>query len=327
MPAWTPSDTPVRPTSTSTPAPTLSPTPDKFAGWTRFVAESDYRDLPGMHIEPMPVSMPNFFGIGISPDGSVWANSYQESMLRFDGSKWESFLPTPEPPMFWNMDFDFAADGSLWCVGAEDIVLQFDGGIWQTHSFQQTGYKGHIQHIKTAPDGTIWFTAGDRGLLTLKGTTWKRISLESAAPYNEDINAVNAIAAAPDGTMWFGTDAGVVKYLVTRQGEVWFSVLDAYYGPPGGREEFYYIARFSEETESHIDYKDLIGIQTWSIAEAPDDALWFATNNGLYRYDGTGWKHWGEDFGIYSVEDVAIADDGTVWMVHGDQILRYQPTE
>jgi ligand-binding sensor domain-containing protein len=315
--------------------------------WTFYTNNPDYLDaLPTKNIELIPDAQYSLMeAIGIAPDGSVWVNNrLYGGVSCFDGKQWKTYHSEPGLPLEWVFDFDFSADGSAWFAGPKDVILQFQEQTWRTISFSETGYPGYVHHMKIAPDGTMWLSAGDNGLLIMKEDAWGKISLDAALIATEDDNSVNAIAAAPDGTMWFGTDAGIARLqkgklsffiipngrvnslLLYSTGELWFGVIDSYIGPPAGREEFYYLARFNEAEEGYMDRKELTGTIVWSINEAPDGTLWFATNKGLYRYDGVAWNNWNENSGLLdeSITDVAVDPDGSVWMTSGEFVSHFQ---
>jgi ligand-binding sensor domain-containing protein len=59
----------------------------------------------------------------------------------------------------------------------------------------------------------------------------------------------------------------------------------------------------------------LAGDIVYSIAQAPDGVLWFGTNNGVSRYDGTSWLNYDKSNGLLenNVYAIAVSPNGEVW--------------
>jgi ligand-binding sensor domain-containing protein len=60
----------------------------------------------------------------------------------------------------------------------------------------------------------------------------------------------------------------------------------------------------------------MAGNIVYSIAQSPDGVLWFGTDQGLTRYDGTSWKQYRKQDGLLdnNVYSIAIAPNGDVWV-------------
>jgi ligand-binding sensor domain-containing protein len=162
---------------------------------------------------------------------------------------------------------------------------------------------------------------------------------------------LQAIAVAPDGTLWLGTDMGVLHFDPStgsgQGGETWetytslgrgvrINVLSLAVGPAGGiwagtRKG---ISRFDPATGSgrgnqgwspyrRSAYCDIAycseSAWVFSIAVAPDGALWFAELPRLSRFDGETWNdhfplgHPLYDEGVEPVQAIAITPDGDFW--------------
>jgi ligand-binding sensor domain-containing protein len=286
----------------------------------------------------------NFRSIVTVPNGTVWVNSVEDGVSRFDGRLWSGFLPTPGLPLNEVYGIGASPDGSVWFSCWDNSLLQYTEGTWRTFSYSGPGGLGGIPEI--APDGSVWIPAADRsGVVRFKDNAWKNLRIDARAGGYEDFNTVRTIAAGADGTMWFGTQGGIARWqngkwstfaipselinsiVVSKKGEIWFSALDSYTGPMSGRDKFYFVARFNESEKLFYDRQELVGRFTWAIAEAPDGALWFGGDTGLRRLAGSVWKQWGEEIGLGTVGDIAVAEDGTVWMLEADVITRFQFSE
>jgi ligand-binding sensor domain-containing protein len=99
---------------------------------------------------------------------------------------------------------------------------------------------------------------------------------------------------AADGTLWFGTWGGGVSRF---DGQTW----TAFTTPVDG-----------------TGADGLISNEVWSVAVAPDGALWFGTACGVSRYveDTQTWSAWTNKEGLAhdKVYVVALAPDGTPYL-------------
>jgi ligand-binding sensor domain-containing protein len=173
-----------------------------------------------------------------------------------------------------------------------------------------------IDTVAVAPNGEVWvsiFEYGEENFATpvsrgtgvahFDGKTWTTYSTtDSGLPSNN----VGPIAVASDGTVWFGIPGGVARF----DGRAWTT-----YTEDDGLAEGWIS----------------------SIAVAPDGTVWFGAQGsisldregtvwvddwgGVSHYDGETWTTYSIEDGlppdfvqdIVSIEDIAVAPDGTVW--------------
>jgi ligand-binding sensor domain-containing protein len=65
----------------------------------------------------------------------------------------------------------------------------------------------------------------------------------------------------------------------------------------------------------------------YAIAQGPDGALWFGTNHGVSRYDGTHWVTYGKAEGLLGDDIYALAvdPDNMVWVGQKGGVTRLAP--
>ena len=142
--------------------------------------------------------------------GNIWVSAYG-SILRYDGTSWQSFLVQDSLAEWREYDqITCDSNGTIWVttkafrfqekVGNITIVLayiemfSFDGTTWTTifHGDDDTEfyYPLGFSAITTAPDGTIWAAykqdeqRNTGGLYTFDGNMWQDHNLESAISLN-----------------------------------------------------------------------------------------------------------------------------------------------
>jgi len=122
----------------------------------------------------------------------------------------------------------------------------------------------------------------------------------TAYPLYPHVDAfLEGMVVASDGTVWIATaGAGVAQ--LDPSSESW-----TVYTTEGG---------LAANTVRGIDL-------------APDGVLWFGTDGGVSRFDGSIWTTYTDQDGLVynGVRDVAVALDGTVWFATAQGISRFDP--
>jgi sugar lactone lactonase YvrE len=264
---------------------------------------------------------PAEFGFGqvaVAPDGTVWAYSWTQDVIMFDGTRWI------EPDGYDQVDIvnprcvfgeeclnpitamAIGPDGLLSLAVGPDTLLQFDGADWtvlpvsdiETHG---DGVSAWATDIAVAPDGTLWIASWEE-LLRYDGTTWDRFTVADGLPSG----AVNSVAVAPNGDVWVGTTEGF-------EGE-----------SAGG------VARFDGDAWTAFDASDGLYANSVSAVDVgPDGTVWAvhgatetsATSGeraagGISRFDGTAWSSTSiVDVGVgFGWGGAAVDDAGTLWV-------------
>ena len=138
-------------------------------------------------------------------DGTFWAGTQVDGMLRFTGGAWQG-LADAGKPLFTDVvvnGIGEMADGSLWVGTYNDGLWKYRNAHWQRMDANLASPKILALY---AAGGSLW--VGTRqGLAGFDGQTWET--------YNGDVlpdPGVLALAPGKDGTLWIGTMAGLVHY-------------------------------------------------------------------------------------------------------------------
>jgi signal transduction histidine kinase/DNA-binding response OmpR family regulator len=185
-------------------------------------------------------------------------------------------------------------DGAVWAGGAGGGVIRFQGTNAVPTLVATNGLLANpINAIHCDAHGAVWI-ATDGGIVRRDGTNWTEFTQTNGAPGR----LVDAIESGPDGSVWFGA-------------------LD------GG------LARFDGRTMKPVapGAGTFIPSAVLKIFRAADGNLWFATQTGVTRYDGTTWVPLDEGDGLLPGFINAITQDsnGGMWFGGDNGLTRYQP--
>ncbi|MCU0223619.1 MAG: response regulator [Acidobacteria bacterium] len=188
--------------------------------------------------------------IAEDPSGAIWAGLAQEGLLRIDRSGAVRVFTSRDGlrPRRINAIVPRAA-GGLW-IGFDDRgdLQCHDGGRFFACA-PPRAVSRTVRALLERPDGTLWIGTEGDGLVALKDGRERTWSLAEGLPSAR----VLALYAEPDGTLWIGTDGGG-------------------------------LARLRGEQLDHVDagsglFDDIV----FSIVDDGRDALWLASNRGVFR--------------------------------------------
>ena len=182
----------------------------------------------------------------------------------------------------------------LWCGCA--AALSPDLTIKELHHTawgpSQGAPLGGAVALAQTGDGYLWI-AGPSGLFRFDGIAFERVEL----PHDPKLSSLRlySVFAPRGGGLWVGFTFGGVAFLKEGHWQV-FSIADGV--PPGSPAQF---------------------------AETPEGTLWVATNNGLARFDGAGWKEVGSQMGLPANNNSLLFVDsqGTIWAGGGENSLLF----
>jgi ligand-binding sensor domain-containing protein len=209
---------------------------------------------------PAPMNY-DITGVATAPDNSVWAIFWAAGVGHFDGETWTMYTPADNLPGDCEYVRDIAvdADGVVW-VGFEKAtqrcrggLARFDGREWVLLNGEKGWTSETICSIAVASDGGLWVSTLGGGISRFDGNAWQAFDVISVflPNYAGDISSV--LAAGADGEVWVGVYGQALRY----DGQQW-TALDMADGPIG----------------------DIRGITV-----GPRNTVWFATINGLSRYE------------------------------------------
>ncbi len=277
--------------------------------------------------------------IGFDRDGLAWFGTFH-GVACFDGVKWKLYGAAEG---FTDREVNaFALDhnGNLWFGTERDGLFRFDGNTWTQYLPGKVNLPDDtIYSLACDSEGTLW-AGTSKGLARFNGTVWETLPPLGDLPLE---NSVRALAADPDGGVWAGTNISLV-YLNGTEKTVYTSenstleggsqkqilaalvdekgVLWAANGRPGDGllAPIIGLSRFDGKTWTRVKIPKPIGYYTTAVAVDADNVKWFATGielspNPPVSFDGSSWKSYTEDDGLFSsrVHHIAIDNVGRKW--------------
>jgi hypothetical protein len=194
-------------------------------------------------------------------------------------------------------------EGRLWVGSGSSfpgVLMRDADGKWTRF----TEIESYVHRIGVDPAGTVWFAGLNRpgGAFTEGGGSWYFADgkFEPAVASGDlpSARVYDVVTRDPSGTLWFATLKGLLAFdggqprkfdlpgesvftlCAARDGSLWIG----YRGHPGA-------SRLVRGAVTHFTAADgLCGGDVWAIAEGPPGTFWFATPEGLGRYDGLRWS-------------------------------------
>lgn len=151
---------------------------------------------------------------------------------------------------------------------------------------------------------------------------------------------IQAIAQTTDGFLWLGGPNGLVRFDGMRfepfhavAGDQLLStnVYSLYAPSSGGLWIGYTFGGFSFVNNGKVkNYGDKPAIAAGTVsdfAQGPDGTMWAGTGNGVWRLEGSTWRHLGSDWSAPAVflELLAFDRAGTLWLVGGNNLFYLLP--
>ncbi len=272
----------------------------------------------------------------VTPDGAVWFGFGDDAfrsagggLSRFDGHDWQYILDDGNVRVL-----AVAPDGSPWAgMGCE--VWRFDGVAWEAAARCADLPHGNVLDIAFTADGSAWI-ATSLGLARFDGRSW--ITYDRLA---------NSLAVAPDGTIWVNGWEGSQgsQYVARFDGESWtaYRRVDSYPGSfvvsavtfdgllcgvVSERRLACFDGRSWSDGESWTFYDTADGLPSDQIVDlvvAPDSVLWAMTDGGIAYFDDGGWVGISLDQESGTVNTMAFAPDGSIWLGGSRGAVHLQP--
>lgn len=288
------------------------------------------------------------FVVRKAPDGALWMGTNGGGLSIFSGKApgqgpgtaaakaVKNYLPRDGVADLWVYDVAFPPGGDVW-LATWDGVNRIHGSpddpkSWTTYNTGDGLANRWVYSVKVGTDGALWFGT-EGGLSRLKDgawTTWRHADglggpnprglKASGRPgfgaLNPGEHSHDLTTLDPSGAETYNENYVFSLLVDRRDGALWV-------GTWGGG-----VARFDGKTfENHTADDGLAGNVVYSIAQAPDGALWFGTNHGLSRYDGTRYMNYTKADGLLGddVYAVAVDPDHMVWAGQKGAVTRLAP--
>jgi hypothetical protein len=191
--------------------------------------------------------------------------------------------------------------GVIW-VSSTQGLTRYDGNHWEVY----TDSLGDIHISCSARDkqDSLWFGTGREGAYEYTETGWR------------SFNPGNTDKGLPGEQ--------IVSILVDNRGNIWFATV----GNVGQRTAPipYGVTRYNGT--DWTSYLDRTNVTT--IFQDNQDNLWFGTNVGVIRYDGSNWQTFTTENGLVDNYVIAICQDnqGNMWFgTWADGVSRYDGKE
>jgi tetratricopeptide (TPR) repeat protein len=217
-------------------------------------------------------------------DEEVWGAT-GEGVVRFDGQSWQVYadaLKTGEPAA------TVAGRSGVWIIDDEGNLSHFDGSNWTIQSLTgvlpaapQASGDDASPRLTMTGDGRLWVSW--RGLWRQDGETWREVRP----------SGVNMAESWP-----IGHDEENVWLWLWRTGEVAAVAPDGRVAARHGTPEMGLAGR--------------VGINGLA---ASSGRIWIASSAGLLTFSGGQWRNQGRPPGSTTITNVALAPDGSVWVL------------
>ena len=227
----------------------------------------------------------------VDTDGSLLVADWLTNVVRYDPAAGQR-----DQPRFETLDTNPASailrsrSGDLWLAADAGLRTLGESGL------SETRVKG-ARHAALGSDGAMWF-AGNAGLWKGEGGDFGQFSVTDGLPSN----VVSGLHALADGSLLVvSADPGGVAILEERRFVPWL---------PGRRR--------------------LEGVPCHDVTRDADGHTWIATDEGVFRTDGTAWIMLNERDGLPDnhVRKVHPAGDGSVWIgLRNNGAVRYRPAK
>ncbi len=184
-----------------------------------------------------------------------------------------------------------------------------------------------------AVEGDLLWCATNGGVIQWNTQTGNYITYTTADGVYGD--SQRFVEVDQNGVKWFGSNNGVLTF----DGESWKTVMDFIISDIFVDSENVVwimssglLTKIDADTMHEISRELYINMNVYGLkccVEAENGIMWFGSSNGVFRFDGSSWTNYTfDDIWAHSVFDIAVDDDGTVWIVtNGGGILSYDMVE
>lgn len=246
-------------------------------------------------------------GITVDDLGHLWLSS-RFGFYEYDGEQF----------------YYFSEDNGLKIPDVRDIIQDFEGNIWlATYGGGISKFTGRIFSSFTRKDGLssdavmsiaqdkenqLWFSTFDKGICRLNSDTILQFPLNELT----DNNRIWSSLCDHEGALWFGSSDGLLRYrngkfeIFTDKDSLSNTMVLALFEDRNntvwiGTQKGLTIYR--EGKFSKLDGADAPRKKIRSIRQDRGGDLWFATIEGVYKYNG-------QSFSLYTTKD-GLAENST----------------
>jgi signal transduction histidine kinase/ligand-binding sensor domain-containing protein len=184
-------------------------------------------------------------------------------------------------------------------LDGDRAIAQFAHTAWGA----KDGAPSVVRALAQSADGYLWLGSPD-GLYRFDGVVFERYQPESGGTF--PTQDVSSLLALPNGDLWIGFRTGAISLL--RIGH----------------------------TTNYTTREGVPTTRLWSLAQDREGSIWAATDSGLMRLEGNGWKQVGKDWNFpgKSARTVFLDRQGNLWASTDDTLVflppgarRFEPTD
>ncbi|ULU25832.1 sensor histidine kinase [Dyella terrae] len=210
-----------------------------------------------------------------SSDGFLWLGAAQ-SLYRFDGVKFERFVPDDGQPITFSFEITDTPDGGMWIGLAAGGIVYLHGRHVVRYGPEQGAPSATVQQIVVGSDGRVW-AASPRGLYFLQGQRWEKAGPAQGFP---------------------GSSAS--RLLLDRSGALWVAAKT--------------LLRMPRGATSFVDTGIKVAF-VYDMVQAPDGLIWAGQPNRVgpvAMADGTAYT--GDVHYAWDSAGMVFDRDGTLWL-------------
>ncbi len=265
------------------------------------------------------------FAIGVAPSGAVWFGTNAGGASVYDKGEWETYFPMHGLADYWVYAFDFDDDENVW-IGTWEGANYFNSATKEFTTYRDELINIWVYGVDIDKQGAVWL--GTEGGVTLYDHgDWKSwnhtdglgapdtTGLPSSPNTGLGTRSRHDLNVTTDGSLTYNPNyVFSVKVDDTGRG-MWF-------GTWGGGASLF-------DGESHwMNYTvddGLSGNLVYSLAQAPDETMWFGTDNGISSFDGENWHVYRDGLPGRHFYAIAVQENGVVWAGTKGAVVKLTP--
>ena len=244
------------------------------------------------------------FGIGVDSDGYTWFGTNAGGASRYRDGEWQVFFPMHGLADYWIYTFVEQRDKIFW-IGTWAGANRVDLKTMKITTIKDELINEWVYGLDVDSNNRVWFGT-EGGVSMLDGDAWSHWTHEDGLGGDNErqlpasANTGLGTRDRHDLSVEVGGEASfnpnyVFSMLADHEDAIWAGTWGAG------------VSRFKDGMWSTYTMADgLAGDIVYAIAQGPDGAYWFGTNNGLSRYDGAAWKNYGVQDGLLGRDVYAI---------------------
>jgi ligand-binding sensor domain-containing protein len=284
--------------------------------------------------------------IAVDGSGKVWVGA-KEGAMCFDGEAWKTYTKADGLADDSVRSIAVDRDGVLW-FGTQSGISSYDGSVWRTwsvNSYTDPAYQcprcleNPVPDIAVDRNNVKWFGTC-YGLARFDGASWTTWTPEGGGLLDKKI--VNIVVDAAN-RLWIAYDGFAVggPRMITRfdgvewrhfsmDGPSWNEVLRV--GVDRGGVKWFYCGWSGMSVFDGASWRTVVptgapgDFRLFDFTVSADVVRWFATQKGLWRFDGEEWRAFtAENSGLASnyVSAVAVDGSGVLWCGTGSGVSSF----